>query len=677
MGARRARLAAVLAAALALACHGASAGSPGGGTARSGAPDALVLVDGASADPAAWRVETPEPGARGAVALAPEAGARGGRCLELRWAFTGPHAREVAFRLPLAALDASRADHLAVHARGRATGGAVPELVVGFLQADPEVLLPRAGATPLRGVGPAWSAFRVPLPHLAGIRDWSRLDALVVTVRAAPGAGREGTFCLDDVTLLAAAPAGPTIHDPVDAPRKRAWKAAQGDAGGVARARAARLRGWPGRLRREPEALPRGDRAFLSRLARDTWRGLQAAADRDSGLPVDHVTLGKGSLAPERASVGDYVNTTTVGLHLMALAVAPELGLLPRAEAERRVGRLLDTLAGLERYRGFFFNYYDTTSLERTTNFVSSVDSAWLTAGLLVVRQAFPELHERCTTIVEDQDYGLFYDEAQQLLHHGVYVNLPLPSPYAYGVLYTEARLASLLAIGLGQVPEAHWFAMLRTFPASATWQRQVPRDRGPKTVRGHAFMGGHYAWRGLAYVPSWGGSLFEALMPTLVLDEAVVAPASLGANDRIHAEVQRRYAREVLGWSVWGLSPSEDPEGGYAESGVPELGSRGYAPRTVSPHAAALALAVLPEAATENLRRLAEQYDLYGDWGLYDAVDPRSGAVARAYLGLDQAMLFLALANHLEAGVLRRYFMADPVVRAALPVLAGEDFFD
>jgi hypothetical protein len=261
---------------------------------------------------------------------------------------------------------------------------------------------------------------------------------------------------------------------------------------------------------------------------------------------------------------------------------------------------------------------------------------------------------------------------------HGWYVHRRAPSRYHYGVLYAESRLGSVLAIGSGQVPPSHWFRMVRTFPASCTWQSQTPHGRRPKQVLGETFRGGWYEWRDERYVPSWGGSAFEALMPTLVLDERRLAPASLGANDVAHARVQRRYAGEILGWPVWGLSPSASPAGsGYGEYGARPLGSLGYGAGAVTPHASALALAAEPEAATANLRTLVSRYDVWGDFGLYDAVDPATGAVSRTYLALDQAMLLVALANHLTGNRIPARFAADPLVAPALPVLAAERFFD
>src|SRR5437867_3312154 len=297
-----------------------------------------------------------------------------------------------------------------------------------------------------------------------------------------------------------------------------------------------------------------------ARDALATWRGLEAFTDREHHLPVDNVRLAEASGGREDARVGDYTNVTSIGLRLITIVAARELGLVSEREAVARVRALLDTLGPLETHRGFLFNYYDTTSLERTSNFISFVDSSWLTAGLMVVRTTFPELRDECTRLIERGDHRFFYDARRQRMSHGYWVHLPARSQSHYGMLYAESRLGSLIAIGKGDVPEEHWFRMIRTFPPACRWQSLRPKGRERKTVRGHPLVGGWYEWKGERYVPSWGGSMFEALMPTLVLDEAHHAPLSLGANDAAHVAVQRRYALEELGYPVWGRSASSTP---------------------------------------------------------------------------------------------------------------------
>src|SRR6185369_8312754 len=162
--------------------------------------------------------------------------------------------------------------------------------------------------------------------------------------------------------------AEPEAAAKVPLPRKRAWEAARGGEVAARPHVAARLAGWP-RVRVARD-LPADDRAFLQRLARDTWRGLEAFTDREHALPVDHVRLSPASLARADARVGDYTNVTSVGLYLAAIAAAHEVGLLDRSTALARAGAVLDTLDRLETWDGFFYNYYDTTTLERSSHFV-------------------------------------------------------------------------------------------------------------------------------------------------------------------------------------------------------------------------------------------------------------------------------------------------------------------
>jgi len=553
-------------------------------------------------------------------------------------------------------VDAAAFDHLVFRIRGDAKLGFGEALKVQLRRRDPT--RPGAidtGSFVVTGIGDGWQRVEIPLNRMPGLRHRDHVESFAVVLQRRRAGAPTGAYYLDAPALVALGHPGPGARDPVPTPRKRAWEEA---AGGPAAARELlrdRLVGWPRRASVDPAELPRDGAGFLRRVARDTWNGLDALRDRESGLPLDTVRFGDGSVRPEEARIGDFTNVTDVGLYLAAVVAARDLGLLSGEEAHTRADRILTTLEGLESDRGFFYNYYDTTSLERTSNFVSFVDSSWLTVGLLLVRGALPDLARRCSALVERQDFGFLYDPVEQLMHHGYWVNLDVPSEYHYGWLFTEARVGSLIAIGKGDVPVEHW-------------QRLVKRSSSAGARR----------WRDLAFVPSWGGSMFEALMPVLFVDEPALAPGELGRNDRAHAVVQRRYALEVEGREVWGASPAVSPSSGvYTEFGVPVLGLAGYPAGAVAPYATALALAVLPDEAAADLQRLAGTPGLYGEFGFYDALDPGSGRVARAHLALDQAMLFLALANQLEAGAVQRRFAADPIAARALPLVAASHLFD
>jgi hypothetical protein len=153
------------------------------------------------------------------------------------------------------------------------------------------------------------------------------------------------------------------------------------------------------------------------------------------------------------------------------------------------------------------------------------------------------------------------------------------------------------------------------------------------------------------------------------------LAPKGLGLNDTRHAQIQARFSLEELGEPVWGMSPSSVPEGGYSEYGAKPLGSKGYKSGVVTPHASALTLEFTPKEAIANLRKMVELYDIYGEYGFYDAVTVKTGLVARKYLALDQGMILVAIANYLKEGSIRKRFHADPQMKQAENLLTAEDF--
>lgn len=584
---------------------------------------------------------------------------------------------EIGLQLNLHGLDASHFDHLELWVRGDAAAGFNPELAIQFRRPDPVTQgMEQTGSYTLKHLSVTWQRFNIPLRVMTGIRDWRNLSSLVILPQAYGAHHRKSGYYMAGLALTRTGQPGPGADDPLVAQNKQRWEDAHGGKVATRPLLKARLAGWPSVIQIKGASLPRDDRSFLLRLAQDTWRGVDALTDRAHGVPLDRLEFQPGSLAAESTRIGDYTNITNIGLHLLAITAAHELSLIDRKQALQRLTLTLETLARLERHQGFFYNYYNTTTLERTSHFISFVDSSWLTAGLIVLRQAFPELASRCSQLIKQGDYRFFHDPARQLMSQGYLTHLAVRSPYHYGMLYTEARLGSLIAIGKGDVPRDHWFHMARTLPPSMPWQTGQPLDRVPVTAGGYRWMGGHYRWEETDFVPSWGGSLFEALMPTLVLDEIRHAPESLGHNDQVHSLIHRRMALEKLHYPVWGMSPSSTPGSQtYSEYGVRPLGVAGYPSGVVTPHAAALALYTDPESAIKNLRRLAEDFALYGDFGFYDAVNPLTGEISMNYLCLNQAMILIALANHLTHGAVQKHFAADPIIRNILPLLRIERF--
>ncbi|OGS19130.1 MAG: hypothetical protein A2219_04790 [Elusimicrobia bacterium RIFOXYA2_FULL_50_26] len=417
------------------------------------------------------------------------------------------------------------------------------------------------------------------------------------------------------------------------------------------------------------------DTQFMKTLAEDTWGYMRDIVDRETGLPLDNIIM----VSTSPAQINDYTSITNIGLYLMCVTAADSMGLIQRADALGRIRLVIDSLSRMDTWEGQFYNYYKTDDLSHSGHYVSTVDLGWLAAGIVVVKNAFPsEFGDDAQALLDQIDFSKFYDTQLGHLALGYDAQSQKMSPYHYGLLCTEPRVASYLAIAKGDVPETHWLRLYRTLPRSWHWQKQIPLGKSRRYGR-YGVFNGYYVHNNFRYVPSWGGSMFEFLMPTLVLKEQELAHSGLGANNKAVVGAQIAYALDEAGYPVWGISPCSipsDPEG-YREYGVDFLGSKGYDDKgVIAPYASILALDIEPRKTVENLRKLSEYTDIYGPYGFFDSINVLTGQVNTKYLCLDQAMSFLALANYLTGGGIREWFHSDPSIKEYEHLLSDERFF-
>ena len=589
-------------------------------------------------------------------------------------------------------LDARHFDHLEFYVKGDAQAGFTTLFRVEIKKFKDEKRVEKIkGSFIVQNVTSEWQKVSIPLNKMTGILDFTDpavwkdpsvgridLDELVFIFEGRRVDKKTGVIYLDNIAFVRTGDPGPTA---VDFPPRKMGDKTPVPMEGVdfAEFLINRLKGFPAQTVVKKN-FPADDREFLMEIARDTWRFFDEVVDQEHHLPLDTIQLGKEKPVNEETFIGDYTNVTNIGVYLMCLVAGHEFGFISRQETIDRIKGTLATLEKLEYHSksGFFYNYYDTTTTERTSYFISYVDSGWLAAGLYVARDAFPdEVKESCDRLLKRGNFAFFYDFVDEQMVHGYYDHLEVYSDYHYGTFYTEPRAVSAIAIGRKEVPATHWFRMMRTFPEEFYWQGQEPKGRQERTSLGVTYYGGYYEWKDTRYVPSWGGSLFEALMPTMILDEKDLAPHGLGENNATHVKVHKRYALEELKYPVWGMSPSSNPDGGYSEYGVEPLGCKGYKPGVVTPHVSFLALEFAHEDAVKNLRKMIELYDIYGEYGFYDAVKPADGLVAYKYLCLDQAMSFISLCNYLKDGAIRKHFNNNDIAQGINPLIQAENFFE
>ncbi|MBI3312767.1 MAG: DUF3131 domain-containing protein [Candidatus Omnitrophica bacterium] len=414
-------------------------------------------------------------------------------------------------------------------------------------------------------------------------------------------------------------------------------------------------------------------KGLLKEIARDTWKYFENARDKNTHLIVDHIRLGDASLA------ADYTSPTNIAMDFLATVAAYDLEFISRREAISRIQAVFETMKKLKRWNGFFYNFYETKKLSVTRNYVSTVDSGWLAISLVVVRQAFgPELGKQASDFLDSFNFSHFLDPENNQLSVGYDGDRNNILSYHYGLLATEARATSFYAIGKGDVPREHWWFLFRTPPEAWRWQTQTPQGQDTEQD-GVSYFQGIYQYRGKKFVPSWGGSLFEFLMPTLVMRERELANRGLGLNNRVATQIQRDYALKEKKYPVWGISPASVTNGRqwrYSEFGVKALGSKGYPDRgVITPHVSFLALDSLPHDAAANILRLLD-FNMYGEYGFYDSLNVINQKVNYQYLALDQGMTLVAICNYLKNGSIQKRFHQDLVGKKAEDLLVKESFF-
>ena len=126
-----------------------------------------------------------------------------------------------------------------------------------------------------------------------------------------------------------------------------------------------------------------------------------------------------------------------------------------------------------------------------------------------------------------------------------------------------------------GEIPAQQYFGPYRSFPDTCDWSWTETRPVGyTRTYYGRPTYDGALQYAGMRVTPSWGGSMFEALMPSLFLPEEEWAPGSWGANHPLTVAAQIHHGMEEAGYGYWGFSPSANPDGGYSVYGVDGIGS-------------------------------------------------------------------------------------------------------
>ena len=259
----------------------------------------------------------------------------------------------------------------------------------------------------------------------------------------------------------------------------------------------------------------------------------------------------------------------------------------------------------------------------------------------------FSDLAGRCA-LYADCEYEFLYDRSRHLLAIGYNVSDHRRDESYYDLLASEARLGSFVAIAQGHLPQEHWFAMGRILTA----------HKGEPTLL------------------SWSGSMFEYLMPLLVMPNFSDTLLDQSYRAAVRRQIEYGAQRNV----PWGIS-----ESGYMATdihlnyqyrafGVPGLGfKRGLSEDlVVAPYASVMALMVAPYESCNNLQMMAEQ-GFMGRYGFYEAVDyttrrleaGNDKAVVKSFMAHHEGMSLLAIVYQLLNKKMQQRFLSLPLFKS------------
>ena len=371
--------------------------------------------------------------------------------------------------------------------------------------------------------------------------------------------------------------------------------------------------------------------------------GLNLARETLHGLPDDRRTQ-----TITRHQLGDALDALAAALRQDRLP--PEAIAARLEEFARQAATMVDIARTLANERGDDASAEMLFWAEATLGAIESHrrDVTQSADAAHSLERRLATLEETARAMVGAMEFGFLLDPERKLLSIGYRAAEGILDPSCYDLLASEARLASFMAIAKGEVASRHWFRLGRAV---------TPIGRGAALV-------------------SWSGSMFEYLMPSLVMR----APAGSLLEQTSRLVVRRQITYGAALGVPWGISESaynvRDLELTYQYSnfGVPGLGlKRGLSQNAVvAPYATALAAMVDPGAAARNFVRLTA-LGARGRYGFYEALDYTSTrlpegkdvAIIRAFLAHHQGMTVVAIANGLLDGKMRARFHAEPIVQA------------
>jgi cyclic beta-1,2-glucan synthetase len=274
-----------------------------------------------------------------------------------------------------------------------------------------------------------------------------------------------------------------------------------------------------------------------------------------------------------------------------------------------------------------------------------ALDQAGSNADLL--SEGFTQIAIRAEQFVNEMDFNFLFHPERRVFHIGLNLENGQLDKNFYDLLASEARIASIIAMAKGDIPQSHWIQL----------NRPLIQVEG-----GYILL-------------SWSATMFEYLMPPLFLRSyrgTLLSESAWGA-----VEYQIAYGKEK--GVPWGISESgfylfdANHSYQYRAFGVPGLGyKRGLGDDLViAPYASLMAISYNPQAVARNLVSLIE-HNCLGLYGLYEAIDftanrlpqGNTSKIIKEYMAHHQGMIMMALVNYFYQDIMIQRMHSDPRIQ-------------
>ncbi len=416
------------------------------------------------------------------------------------------------------------------------------------------------------------------------------------------------------------------------------------------------------------EELNIDEKEYIKEIGKRTWDFFNTYLIKENNyLITDNYQEDRKEKIVQRTS------STNIGLSLLAVISANDLGYINREKALELLKEMLFTIESLPKWNGHLYNWYQIRTKEPLIpRYVSTVDSGNFVGYLFVVKSFLKDvinedkkyIDEKAkgninkeevenliilvNNLIKNTDFSVLYKNELQMFSIGFNIEENKLTDSYYDLLASEARQASIVAIAKKDVPSKHWNSLSRTLTTLENYKGLI----------------------------SWSGTAFEYLMPDINIPRYV--GSLLDESCKFMIMSQKEYSKRLN--IPWGISEAafnvKDLKSNYQYKafGIPWLGlKRGLGDElVVSSYGSILAISDVPKEEVQNLKRL-EKEGMYEKFGFYESIDytpervekGKTSSIVKTYMAHHQGLILLSINNLFNDRILTKRFMENPELEA------------